>query len=412
MARGAVAVRRHPEPGSHETTMPTIASSARQVPPSRIREIADAAMKMDGVLRLYFGESNLPTPGHIKRAAAQALEDGYTFYSENAGLPGLREDLAAYYRRTQTVELDPRSEIVVTASGVQALNVAIRCILNPGDEALVLTPAWPNGAAIIRMDNAVPVEIPFRLQGDRFCVNFAALEAAVTSRTRLLVYTSPSNPLGWVATEQEQDQLLAFARRYDLWLLADEVYDRLYFAGPSLGVPAPSILRKATRQDAVVVAQSFSKTFCMTGWRVGWLVARQDLAAKAAQLNEFIVSHATSFIQRAAQSALVQGENDLRQMLARLKDNRDFCLAALREVPGVTVPSPDGAFYVFPRIAGLTDSFAFCWRLLHETKVGIAPGVAFGAGGEGSLRICYAAERTILEPAMDRLVRFLRTSWS
>lgn len=412
MARGAVAVRRHPEPGSHDTTMPTIASSARQVPPSRIREIADAAMKMDGVLKLYFGESNLPTPGHIKRAAAQALEDGYTFYSENAGLPGLREDLAAYYRRTQTVELDPRSEIVVTASGVQALNVAIRCILNPGDEALVLTPAWPNGAAIIRMDSAVPVETPFLLQGDRFCVNFAALEAAVTSRTRLLVYTSPSNPLGWVATEQEQDQLLAFARRHDLWLLADEVYDRLYYAGPSLGAPASSILRKATRQDAVVVAQSFSKTFCMTGWRVGWLVARQDLAAKAAQLNEFIVSHATSFIQRAAQDALAQGENDLQRMLARLKDNRDFCLATLREVPQVTVPSPDGAFYVFPRIAGLTDSFAFCWRLLHETKVGIAPGVAFGAGGEGSLRICYAAERAILEPAMDRLVRFLRTSWS
>jgi aspartate/methionine/tyrosine aminotransferase len=392
--------------------MPTIASSARQVPPSRIREIADAAMKMDGVLKLYFGESNLPTPEHIKRAAAQALDDGYTFYSENAGLPGLREDLAAYYRRLQTVELDPRSEIVVTASGVQALNVAIRCILNPGDEALVLTPAWPNAAAIIRMDSAVPVEIPLLLQGDRFSVNFAALEAAVTSRTRLLVYTSPSNPLGWVATEHEQAQLLAFARRHNVWLLADEVYDRLYYAGPRLGAPAPSILRQATRQDAVVVGQSFSKTFCMTGWRVGWLVARRDLAEKAAQLNEFIVSHATSFIQRAAQSALVQGEDDLQRMLVRLKDNRDFCLAALREVPEVTVPSPDGAFYVFPRIAGLTDSFSFCWRLLHETKVGIAPGVAFGAGGEGSLRICYAAERAILEPAMDRLVRFLRTSWS
>jgi aspartate/methionine/tyrosine aminotransferase len=392
--------------------MPTIASSARQVPPSRIREIAEAAMKMDGVLKLYFGESNLPTPEHIKRAAAQALQDGYTYYSENAGLPGLREDLAAYYRRTQTVEVDPRSEIVVTASGVQALNVAIRCILNPGDEALVLTPAWPNGAAIIRMDSAVPVEIPLLLEGDHFCVNFEALEAAVTSRTRLLVYTSPSNPVGWVATEHEQAQLLAFARRHGLWLLADEVYDRLYYAGPRLGAPAPSILRQAIRDDAVVVAQSFSKTFCMTGWRVGWLIARRDLAEKAAQLNEFIVSHATSFIQRAAQDALAHGEDDLQAMLVRLKDNRDFCLAALREVPGVTVPSPDGAFYVFPRIAGLTDSFAFCWRLLHETKVGIAPGVAFGAGGEGSLRICYAAERAILEPAMDRLVRFLRTSRS
>ena len=145
----------------------------------------------------------------------------------------------------------------------------------------------------------------------------------------------------------------------------------------------------------------------MTGWRVGWLVARSDAGQKAAQLNEFIISHATSFIQRAAQTALAHGEDELRKMLVRLKENRDFCLAALREMPGVTVPFPDGAFYLFPKIKGLTDSFDFCWRLLHETKVGMAPGVAFGSGGEGSVRICYAAEREILEPAMERLAQFL-----
>ncbi len=391
--------------------MPTLAASATRVPPSRIREIADAAMRMDGVLKLYFGESNVPTPGYIKQAAASALEEGYTYYTENAGLPGLRHDLAGYYRRVHGVEIDPQSEILVTASGVQALNVGIRCLLNPGDEAVVLTPAWPNGAAIVRMDNAVPVEVPLPLREDRYAVDFDALRAALTPRTRLLVYTSPSNPLGWVATEDEQAGLLEFARRHDLWLLADEVYDRLYFAGPALGAAAPSILRKATRQDGVLVAQSFSKTFCMTGWRLGWLVARRDVIEKGAQLNEFIVSHATSFIQRAAQTALAQGEPEVLRMLERLKGNRDFCLDALRRMPGVTVPPPDGAFYVFPRIAGLTDSFAFCWQLLHETRVGIAPGVAFGAGGEGSVRICYAAERAILEPAMERLDRFLSRSW-
>ena len=381
-----------------------------QVPHSRIREIADAAMKMDGVLKLYFGESNVPTPAYIKRAAAQALDEGYTFYSENAGLPGLRDDLAAHYRRLQGVTLDPRSEIVVTASGVQALNVGIRCVLDPGDEALILTPAWPNASAIVRMDNAIPVEIPLPLRDGRYTIDFDALEAAVTPRTRLLAYTSPSNPLGWVATELEQDRLLDFARRHALWLLADEVYERLYYGGPELGVPAPSILRKASRDDAVMVAQSFSKTFCMTGWRIGWLVARRDVAERAAQLNEFIISHATSFIQRAAQIALAQGEDEFRRMLVRLKQNRDFCLAALRGMPGVTAPSPDGAFYLFPKIEGLRDSFAFCWKLLQETKVGIAPGVAFGAGGEGSVRICYAAERAILEPAMERLARFLSQS--
>jgi len=392
--------------------MPNLASSALQVPQSRIRELAEAAMKMEGVLKLYFGESSIPTPEYIKRAASKALEEGYTFYTENAGLPGLRQDLAEYYRRLQDVALDWRFEIVVTASGVQALNVGIRCVLNPGDEALVLTPAWPNASAIIRMDNATPVEIPLVLRGGRYTIDFDVLRAAVTPRTRLLVCTSPSNPLGWVATEDEQEQLLEFARRRDLWLLADEVYERLYYRSPELGVPAPSILHKATRSDAVMVAQSFSKTYCMTGWRLGWLVARRDVGERATQLNEFIVSHAPSFIQRAAQTALAHGEGELRQMLIRLKENRDFCLAALRQMPGVTVPSPDGAFYVFPRIDGLTDSFAFCWKLLQETKVGMAPGVAFGAGGEGSVRICYAAERTILEPAMERLARFLSKSWS
>jgi len=387
--------------------MPSVASSALRVPQSRIRELADIAMKMDDVLKLYFGESNIPTPEYIKRAAAKALEDGYTFYTENAGLPGLRQDLADYYRRMQDVDLDPRSEIVVTASGVQALNVTIRCVLNPGDEAVVLTPAWPNSAANIWMDNAIPMEIPLLLRGDHYAVDFDSLEAAVTPRTRLLVYTSPSNPLGWVATEDEQEKLLEFSRRYNLWLLADEVYERLYYRSTELGVPAPSILRKASRDDAVIVSQSFSKTYCMTGWRIGWLVARRDVGQKATQLNEFIISHPASFIQRAAQTALAQGEEELRSMIVRLRENRDFCLAALRRMPGVTVPSPDGAFYLFPKIEGLTDSFAFCRKLLEETHVGLAPGVAFGAGGEGSVRICYAAEQEILEQAMERLDGFL-----
>ena len=389
--------------------MPQIAPSAGNVPHSRIRELAEIAMSMDGVLRLYFGESNLPTPDYIKRAAARAMEAGFTFYTENAGFPSLRNAIAASYRRLHGAELDPASEIVVTASGVQALNLGIRCALDPGDEALVLTPAWPNGSSSIALANATAVHVPHPLCGGRYGVDFEALEAAVTPRTRLLVYTSPSNPLGWVATEEELKGLLEFSRRRRIWLLADEVYERLYYSGSSLGAPAPSILRFATRDDAVLVIQSFSKTYCMTGWRVGWLVARRDLASKATQLIEFIVSHAPSFTQKAAETALAEGESELLAMLARLKGNRDLCLAALAGMPGVTVPEPDGAFYLFPRIEGLRDSFAFCKRLLEETRVGLAPGVAFGEGGEGSVRICYAAERSILEPAMERLSGFLRS---
>jgi len=363
-------------------------------------------MGMDGVYKLYFGESNLPTPDFIKEAAARAMRDGFTFYTENAGLPSLRRALAGYYSRMHQVSLDPLREIVITTSGVQALNVAIRCVLDPGDEALVLTPAWPNGTSIIEMSNATPVQVAQPMMDGRYGIDFDALEDAVTPRSRLLLYTSPSNPLGWVATEEEQQQLLEFTRRHGLWLLADEVYERLsYITGP--GEPVPSILRIADRSDAVIVVQSFSKSYCMTGWRVGWIVTRADLAARAGELNEFIVSHAPSFSQKAAETALADGEPFIAEMIARLRANRDFCLEALAGLPGVSVPRPDGAFYLFPRIDGLSDSFGFCRRLLEETHVGLAPGVAFGAGGEGSVRLCYAGERAILEPALERFGSFL-----
>ncbi|HXJ43128.1 MAG TPA: pyridoxal phosphate-dependent aminotransferase [Bryobacteraceae bacterium] len=385
-----------------------LARSVRAVPHSRIRELAEIAFRMDGVLKLYFGESSQATPDYIRNAAKKALDDGYTFYTENAGLLSLREALAAQYLRTQGVTLDPRREIVITASGVQALNVSIRCALDPGDEAIVLTPAWPNGASIVAMSNARAVEIAQPLLNGRYEIDWQALEAAVNERTRLLVYTSPSNPLGWTATVEDQQRLLEFARRHSLWLLADEVYDRLWYEGKVLGEPVPSILKLATRDDAVIVAQSFSKTYCMTGWRIGWVVARADLAAKATQLNEFIISHAPSFTQRAAETALAEGEPGIAAMLAKLKDNRDFCMAALSTMPRLTTPRPEGAFYLFPRVAGMKDSFEFCRQLLMETKVGLAPGVAFGAGGDGSIRICYAADKSVLAPAMERLGAFLQ----
>jgi len=395
--------------------MAQVAASALAVPHSRIRELAELAIRMDEstpdlndkVLKLYFGESNLPTPDYIKRAAQKAMQDGYTYYTSNAGLLSTRRMIQRYYEDQHQLALDPESEIVVTTSGVQALNVAIRCVLDPGDEAIVLTPAWPNQSANVSMCNAAPREVPHALAGGRFTIDFAALGAALSPRTRLLVYTSPSNPLGWTATVEEQKQLLDFAGKHDLWLLADEVYERLYYLPAKLGTPSPSILRLATREDAVIAVQSFSKSYCMTGWRVGWLVARKDLAARATMLNEFIISHAPSFSQRAGETALEWGENTLKQMLAEFKSNRDFCLAALRKMKRVTVPEPEGAFYLFPRIEGMEDSFAFCKQLLLDTKVGLAPGVAFGAGGEGYVRICYASERPILAKAMQRLGDFL-----
>jgi len=382
--------------------MPEIASGVMAVPHSRIRELADVAFEMDDVLALHFGESNMPTPSFIKAAAEEAMAKGYTFYTENAGLPSLRAAIAAQYADLHGVDVIPE-EVLVTASGVQALNVSIQCMIDPGDEAIVLTPNWPNASAIVTMFGGRPVEVPFGFDGVRFVIDFEAVEAALTPKTRLLIYTSPSNPLGWVATVDEQKQLLDFCRMHGLWLLADEVYERLFF----LGHVAPSIRRLCEPADAVVVVQSFSKSYCMTGWRLGWVLGGVALITKAAQLNEFIVSHAPSMVQRAGEIALLKGESFVVDMVDRLKEDARFCAAQLEGIAGVSVPSPDGAFYLFPRVDGLADSFDFALRMLKETRVSVAPGVAFGNGGEGAFRICYAADHSVLEPAMEHIVGFL-----
>lgn len=384
---------------------PSIADALQTMPYSRVREVAEIAFKMDGVLKLYFGESNQPTPEFIKNAVVQALTDGHTFYTPNAGTLALRSAISAYYRRIHSVEIDPVTEVVVTASGVQALNVAIRTVVNPGDEVIALTPAWPNAGTISALSGAVVKEVAQPLVGDRYGIDFEALETAVSPKTKLLVYTSPSNPLGWVATERDQDMLLDFARRHGIWLLADEVYDRLYYEGNGT---APSMLKKANRDDALLVVQSFSKSYCMTGWRLGFVIARADAGRKIGQLNEYTISNAASFTQRAGEVALADGEDHIRLQLERLRANRDFCLAAMREMPRLTVPDPTGAFYLFPKVDGLTDSLEFCKRLLHEKRLGIAPGMAFGEGGEGSIRLCYAADMDVLQPAMERLAAFLQ----
>jgi aspartate/methionine/tyrosine aminotransferase len=380
-----------------------IASTLTAIQPSRIRELADVAFGMEGLLKLHFGESNLPTPRLVQEALAKAVADGFTYYSENAGLPSLRAAIADKYQELHGVVLDPRQEIVVNSSGVQALNLSIRCTLNPGDEALILTPNWPNGREIVRLYGATPVEVPYLRVGDRFTPDFDALEAAVTPRTRLLLFTSPSNPLGWVATQAEQQALLDFARRHGLWLLADEVYERLYYEGEV----APSILRLCTREDAVIAVQSFSKSYCMTGWRLGWMVARRDLVQKATQLNEFIVSHAPSMIQKAGEVALRQGEDEVAALLEQLHERRTFAANAMTSVARIQLPRPEGAFYLFPRIDGVEDSFDFCLQLLKAERVALAPGSAFGAGGEGSVRLCFASDMSVLEPAIERFCRFV-----
>ena len=327
-------------------------------------------------------------------------------------MPTLRAAIVAQIARLHAIEIDP-SEIQITSGGVQALNLAIKCVIDAGDEALVLSPNWPNGSAMVGMFGGRALEVPMAREGNRFTPDLAAMEAAVTARTRLLLYASPSNPLGWTATVAEQQMLLEFARRYGLWLLADEVYERISYgdrggdeAGQAGGL-APSILQRCTREDAVIVVNSFSKTYRMTGWRLGWMVGRADFIHRAAQLNEFIVSHAPPMIQRGGEAAIAQGEDDIAAMVEELQERRDFCAGLLRATPGVDLPEPEGAFYLFPHLEGVDDSFQFALDLLGKTHVAVAPGNAFGNGGEGSIRICYAPGMDVLEPAMERICAFI-----
>ena len=396
-----------------------LAPSAQRVPVSRIRALADVAFDMEDVLFLQFGESTLPTPPYVIEAVNRAAQEGWTFYTANQGLPSLREAIAGLVKRLHAVEVGA-SEIQIAAGGVQALNLAIKCVIDPGDEALVLSPNWPNGSAMVEMFGGRAVEIPMARQGRRFTPDLEALEAALTPRTRLLLYASPSNPLGWTATVAEQQTLLDFARRHGIWLLADEVYERIYYGGsagdaadagqgqtPYAGLLAPSILQLCSRDDAVIVVNSFSKTYRMTGWRLGWMVGRADFVQKAAQLNEFIVSHAPTMVQRGGEAAIAQGDDDIAAMVEEFQERRDFATGLLRATQGVNLPEPEGAFYLFPQLEGVDDSYQFALDLLQNTHVAVAPGSAFGNGGEGSIRICYAPGMDVLRPAMERICEFI-----
>jgi aspartate/methionine/tyrosine aminotransferase len=392
---------------------PSFAPSAERVPVSRIRALADVAFGMEDVLSLQFGESTLPTPPYVMEAVSRAAQEGWTYYSPNQGLPSLRLAIANLIARLHAVEIDP-AEIQVTSGGVQALNLAIKCVIDPGDEALVLSPNWPNGSAMIEMFGARAVEVPMARAGQRFTPDVDAMQDALSPRTRLLLYASPSNPLGWTATVAEQRVLLDFARQHGLWLLTDEVYERIYYggrgeAGAGSGQLAPSILKLCSREDAVIVVNSFSKTYCMTGWRLGWMVSRGDFVRKAAQLNEFIVSHAPTMIQRGGEAAIAHGEDDIAAMVEEFQERRDFCARMLQMVPGVNLPEPEGAFYLFPQLEAVDDSYQFALDLLRTKRVAVAPGSAFGNGGEGSIRICYAPDMDVLKPAMERICQFVHT---
>jgi aspartate/methionine/tyrosine aminotransferase len=360
----------------------------RSLPASKIREVANAGLGRDDVLAFWFGESDEVTPAPVREAAAQSLARGETFYSHNLGLRELREAVAAYGEQRHPAHGADR--VAITSSGVTALMVAMQALVGAGDRVVVVTPVWPNltaqpailGAEVVRHSLDAGADGAWRLDLDR-------LLGAITDRTRVLLVNAPNNPTGWTLTRDEQRALLEHCRRTGTWIVADEVYERLWFGE---GDAAPSFLDCADADDRLVVVHSFSKSFVMTGWRLGWMVVPDTLIDDIGKLIEFNTSCAPVFVQRGGLAALGMADTFVPGLVQHLLGCRDTLLAGLAGLPRVAVATPAGGMYAFLRIDGERDSLALAKRLVAEHGLGLAPGAAFGPEGEGWLRWCFASK--------------------
>lgn len=372
---------------------------------SKIREVANAGMGRGDVLAFWFGESDEATPEFIREAAIASLRAGETFYAHNLGLPELREAIAAYASRLHgSVAVD---RIAVTSGGVNALMLACQAVVDAGDEVVVVTPVWPNLPAQARIMGARLKPVPLQPRGGAWTLDLRRLLDAITPATRLLIVNAPNNPTGWTLTREEQQAILAHCRKTGTWILADEVYERLYYE-PTPNGCAPSFLDVAQPDDRLVVAHSFSKSFLMTGWRLGWLVMPPDLTHSMGKLIEFNTSCASVFTQRAAVEAIRRTEEVTPRVVAHLRNCRDTLVPLLQKLPGVELTPARGGMYAFFKLDGFDDSLALAKRLVAEAGIGLAPGNAFAPQAQGWLRWCYASKDVArLRQGVDRLAGWL-----
>ncbi|MGH6944030.1 MAG: pyridoxal phosphate-dependent aminotransferase [Geminicoccaceae bacterium] len=371
---------------------------------SKIREVADAGIGRPDVIPLWFGEPDVPTPGFICDAAARALAAGDTFYQPNAGILPLREALASYMNRLYRTALVP-DNVIVSASAMNALMLVMQALVDPGDVVVTTTPAWPNLPAVPKILSGAVRAVPLTPGDAGWRLDLDRLIDACDGRTKVIFLNSPNNPTGWMMTSEEQRLVLAFARRRGIWIVSDEVYARIVYDRPV----APSFLELAGPGDRVIVVNSFSKTWAMTGWRLGWITAPADLLSTFEKLTEFNIACPAGFIQRAGVVAVQDGEPFVAEIVERYRRARNLVTLRLASMPRVVLPQPEAAFYAFFRVDGTEDTVAFARRLVLETGVGLAPGAAFGEAGEGHLRLCFAASQPALERALDRLEAFMTT---
>jgi len=355
---------------------------------SKIREVANAGMGRSDVLAFWFGESDEVTPDFIREAAIDSIRRGETFYAHNLGLPELREGVAAYTSRLHGPVGAER--IAITSGGVNALMLAVQALVDDGDDVVAVTPVWPNLTAQPLILGGKLRRVSLKPQAGAWKLDVDELLAAVRPGTKLLIINAPNNPTGWTLTRREQQAILDHCRRTGTWILADEVYERLYYEPTETGC-APSFLDVATPDDRLVVAHSFSKSFLMTGWRMGWLVMPAAMTHPMGKLIEFNTSCASVFTQRAALAAVQRTDEVTPRVVAHLKQCRDTLVPRLQALPRVELAMPAGGMYAFFKLDGFGDSLALAKRLVAEAGLGIAPGNAFAEEAQGWLRWCFAS---------------------
>jgi len=376
-------------------------AAVRGLTASKIRELYNEGLGKD-VLAFWVGEPDEPTPGFIRDAGIASIEKGELFYTHNLGIPELREALAKYISRLHT-GVEPE-ELAITSAGVNALMIASQLLVDAGDRVVEVVPLWPNLQEIPKILGAQVVTVPLHFSDKGWSLDLDRLLDSLTEKTRALYLNSPNNPTGWTITEPEQRAILEHCRKHGIWLFADDAYERLYFGE---GGVAPSFLYIAEADDRVISANTFSKSWLMTGWRLGWLVVPKGLVADLGKLIEYNTSCAPVFVQRAAIVALKEGEPIIARSLSRYRKARNFLVDELRKIPRVRVASPAGTMYVFLKVEGVDDSLAFCKELVRKHGLGLAPGSAFGPEGEGFVRWCFAASEDKLADGVARLKQAL-----
>lgn len=377
--------------------MDAISYRASAMQPSLIREVAETGMGMPDILPLWFGEGRWPTSKIAVAAAQQALANGDHFYQPNSGKPALRASLQRYMNDLYHLKLD-LSAITVTGSGMQAMMLSAQALTDPGDKVVVVGPAWPNLAESFKIAGADIQFVPLTPKQGRWHLDMDRLLASISTTTKAVLVNSPNNPTGWVMKAEDQKNLLLHCRKQGTWIVSDDVYSRLYQHGKA----APHMMSCADPQDRLISVNSFSKAWSMTGWRLGWLAGPAEVAPIFAQLTEYNMSCTAGFVQEAGKAMIEGGEVEVDHLQDKLAESYQLIKSRLQNITDVDFIDPDGAFYSFFSLAGMTNSVGFCKALLKTAGVGLAPGLAFGSEAEGYVRLCYAQEANVLNAAFDR----------